>query len=90
MIIPLQDVLGLGGSARMNVPGRGEGNWCWRFQPDQLDPKVHDRLADLTAVYDRWNGEVPAKYDPAKPRVAEEPPIISRAGPVAPAAKPAG
>lgn len=29
-IIPLQDVLGLGGEARMNTPGRAEGNWRWR------------------------------------------------------------
>ena len=27
---PLQDLLNLGDEARMNQPGRTEGNWCWR------------------------------------------------------------
>ncbi len=59
-ILPLQDVLGLGSEARMNVPGRAEGNWAWRFPPGELNGEVRGRLADLTAVYDRWNGdEVP-------------------------------
>src|SRR5262249_14456555 len=29
-IAPLQDLLNLGSEARMNVPGRAEGNWSWR------------------------------------------------------------
>ena len=29
-IVPLQDVIGLDDSARMNVPGTAEGNWIWR------------------------------------------------------------
>ena len=36
-IVPLQDVLGLGSEARMNVPGRAEGNWGWRFRAGQFD-----------------------------------------------------
>jgi 4-alpha-glucanotransferase len=31
-VFPLQDVLGLDGSHRMNVPGTGDGNWTWRFE----------------------------------------------------------
>ena len=31
-IIPLQDVLGLGSEARMNLPSSKEGNWGWRFR----------------------------------------------------------
>jgi 4-alpha-glucanotransferase len=61
-IIPLQDLLGLDSVARMNIPGRGEGNWRWRFHFEQLDPLMVERLADLTAVYHRWNGEVPARF----------------------------
>jgi 4-alpha-glucanotransferase len=72
MIVPLQDVLGLDSTARMNVPGSAEGNWSWRFQASQLDPRVRHRLADLTAVYSRWNGEVPAEFCPLKAPVAEE------------------
>ena len=30
-VIPLQDVLGLDGSARMNTPGTHTGNWKWSF-----------------------------------------------------------
>lgn len=43
-ILPLQDVLGLGGRARMNMPGTvGGRNWRWRF-----------RDGDLTARHARW------------------------------------
>ena len=31
-MVQLQDVLGLGSEARMNVPGRASGNWAWRLQ----------------------------------------------------------
>ncbi len=36
-VLPLQDVLGLGNEARMNVPGRCEGNWRWRVESDALE-----------------------------------------------------
>jgi len=43
-LIPLQDVLGLGTEARMNVLSTAEGNWAWRYQPDDLTSEVRDRL----------------------------------------------
>ncbi len=52
-LIPLQDILGLGGEARMNVPGKAEGNWAWRYQPDALTTDVRDRLKTLTETYGR-------------------------------------
>ncbi|MHB1006291.1 MAG: 4-alpha-glucanotransferase [Chloroflexota bacterium] len=52
-IFPLQDVLGLGGEARMNFPGRSEGNWGWRVRVDQMAQGVAERLADLTGRYGR-------------------------------------
>jgi 4-alpha-glucanotransferase len=52
-IIPLQDVLGLGTEARMNLPGTVEGNWCWRFLPDMLTDQIKARLRELTAIYGR-------------------------------------
>jgi 4-alpha-glucanotransferase len=52
-VAPLQDVLALGEAARMNVPGTASGNWRWRYLPDQLTGSVLDRLAELTATYDR-------------------------------------
>lgn len=39
-IIPVQDALGLGGEARMNVPGQAEGNWDWRVTDSQLTDDV--------------------------------------------------
>jgi 4-alpha-glucanotransferase len=37
-IVPLQDVLGLGNEARMDLPGAVSGNWKWRYRPDALSP----------------------------------------------------
>jgi 4-alpha-glucanotransferase len=64
VIIPLQDILGLDSRARMNLPGKAEGNWRWRFRNEQVDRRVRDRLAELTAVYSRWNGTTPSALDP--------------------------
>jgi 4-alpha-glucanotransferase len=52
-VYPLQDVLGLGSTARMNVPGREEGNWSWRFQWNQLTPQVEQHLHRLTLEANR-------------------------------------
>ena len=35
-IIPLQDIMELGGEARMNTPGVAFGNWQWKFSWDEL------------------------------------------------------
>ena len=70
-IIPLQDILGLDSRARMNMPGKAEGNWRWRFRKGQIDQQARDRLAELTAVYSRWNGAIPEEPRPAvSPRKA--------------------
>ena len=47
-VVPLQDVMGLGSEARMNVPGVESGNWRWRFTWDMLTPKMKTRLRALT------------------------------------------
>jgi 4-alpha-glucanotransferase len=52
-IAPLQDVLGLGSEARMNLPNSNEGNWCWRYKPGALTKKLAARLRELTSVYGR-------------------------------------
>ena len=39
-IAPLQDLLNLGPEARMNVPGRPEGNWAWRFRDGALTDEL--------------------------------------------------
>ena len=53
-IMPLQDVLGLDNSARMNTPGTATGNWGWRYSdPDLLNQDLSDRLLEVTQVYSR-------------------------------------
>ena len=52
-IVPLQDVLGLGSAARMNVPSMEDGNWCWRFDGGLLRPELAIKLAALAEVSDR-------------------------------------
>jgi 4-alpha-glucanotransferase len=52
-IAPLQDVLNLGREARMNVPGRPEGNWQWRATPEMLSDAAFERLRDLTQASNR-------------------------------------
>jgi 4-alpha-glucanotransferase len=47
-IAPLQDLLNLGSEARMNVPGRADGNWRWRVREDMLSPDAFQWLRDLT------------------------------------------
>jgi 4-alpha-glucanotransferase len=52
-VVPLQDVLGLGSEARMNVPSFGDGNWTWRYLPGALRPELAEKLATLAEVTDR-------------------------------------
>ena len=52
-VVPLQDVIGLGSEARMNVPGRPWGNWRWRFRWEQLRPEAEERLEGLTRAANR-------------------------------------
>lgn len=47
-IVPLQDLLHLDSSARMNTPGTVTGNWAWQFAwssiPDSLALELHNKL----------------------------------------------
>jgi 4-alpha-glucanotransferase len=68
VIIPLQDVLGLGSAARMNLPGRPDGNWAWRFSAGDLSGELRRRLHLLTQV----SGRLPVA--PAPPELPMSPP----------------
>jgi 4-alpha-glucanotransferase len=46
-IAPMQDVLGLGTEARMNVPGKLGEYWTWRFRWEDLTPEIEQRMLDL-------------------------------------------
>jgi glucose-6-phosphate isomerase len=56
-VAPLQDLLNLGSEARMNVPGRPDGNWGWRCTEDMLRPDVFERLRRLTEKFKRLPGQ---------------------------------
>lgn len=47
-VFPVQDILGLGSEARMNVPGTKSGNWEWRLRPGELTDDSLLRLRSLT------------------------------------------
>ena len=54
---PLQDLLNLGNEARMNVPGRTDGNWRWRCTEEMLATRAFEWLHDLTNASGRSQGE---------------------------------
>lgn len=53
VMIPLQDILGLGSQARMNLPASQEGNWQWRYEADDLKEELSERLKHLAGLYVR-------------------------------------
>lgn len=54
-IIPMQDLLGLGNEARMNLPGSTDGNWYWQCSDGDFSDEIAERLADLVELYGREN-----------------------------------
>ncbi len=52
-VVPLQDVLGLGSEARLNIPSTHAGNYHWRYQAGSLKPELAEKLAALAEVTDR-------------------------------------
>jgi 4-alpha-glucanotransferase len=52
-VVPMQDFLGLGSEARMNLPGTVHGNWAWRMAPGAADGPLAARIADLVQIYER-------------------------------------
>lgn len=56
-LCPIQDLLDLGTQARMNYPGRPEGNWAWRLGPDALTVSLAEKLRDLNSECGRLGSE---------------------------------
>lgn len=52
-VLPMQDILALGGEHRMNVPGTTEGNWSWKFDWDMVEETCSLRLKNLNELYGR-------------------------------------
>ncbi len=56
-IAPVQDLLGLGSEARMNLPGTANQNWRWRWQAGALTEEIASRLRGLSTLYERCPGD---------------------------------
>jgi 4-alpha-glucanotransferase len=52
-IVPMQDLLGLGSEARMNVPATVENNWRWRMMGCHLNVKLAEKLREMNLMYGR-------------------------------------
>ena len=72
-IVPLQDVLDRGAEARMTLPGRGEGNWQWRFREGDLGPIPEGRLAEMTELFGRTRPRQDKEEEAATEALAEAP-----------------
>ncbi|OOB79201.1 MAG: 4-alpha-glucanotransferase [Epulopiscium sp. Nuni2H_MBin001] len=55
-IVQMQDLLGLGNEARMNLPSTLGGNWQWRVKAEDLSDELAKKLKDLTKLYGRDQG----------------------------------
>jgi 4-alpha-glucanotransferase len=57
VVVPMQDLLGLGSWARLNTPGVAKGNWRWKLLPGQIDPHVARMVRELAEVFGRLPGQ---------------------------------
>ena len=52
-VLPMQDLLGLGAAARMNLPGTATGNWRWRLAPRAASATLARRLRAMVEATGR-------------------------------------
>ena len=52
-VIPMQDYLGLGSEARINIPSTLGGNWVWRMKNGQFDEEMAGEILRVTKLYGR-------------------------------------
>ena len=53
VVLPFQDILGLGTDAKMNTPSQPTGNWTWRCRTEAFNEELSGRLRHLTYLYGR-------------------------------------
>ena len=53
VIIPIQDYLGLGSEARINIPSTLGNNWKWRLLKGEVSDELLNKVAELTRIYER-------------------------------------
>jgi 4-alpha-glucanotransferase len=54
-IIPVQDYLGLGSEARINIPSTVGSNWKWRMKKGALSSEIIEKMAGMAKMYGRYN-----------------------------------
>lgn len=64
-IVPLQDLLSLGSEARFNTPGRSQGNWNWRYRPEQLQALRDGSANYLHELAELYGRDRPAERESA-------------------------
>lgn len=52
-IIPIQDIMSLDSSSRLNTPGTQSNNWQWRYTDNMLEPYITNKLQSITELYGR-------------------------------------
>jgi 4-alpha-glucanotransferase len=57
-VVPMQDFLGLGSDARLNIPGTTMNNWRWRLQEEQLGSKLNESVMNWVQESSRQRGKV--------------------------------
>ncbi len=62
-VIPMQDLLSLDSSARFNTPGKSQGNWTWRYRPEQLQALQGGTAAYLRGLAELY-GRAPDQNEP--------------------------
>ncbi len=72
---PLQDLLNLGETSRMNVPGRASGNWRWRCPEDMLSLPAFEWLRDLTETSKRSGPAINPQVEPERTDLARAAPF---------------
>ena len=56
VIVPMWDLLAMGGEARINLPSTvSDKNWSWRFLPEEFSPSLARRLCEMIEKNDRKN-----------------------------------
>jgi len=63
-LIPMQDLLSLGSEARLNSPGKPEGNWRWRLKDGDMERMVAGGTAAYLAELAELTGREPQGTPP--------------------------
>ena len=66
-VIPMQDILSLGSEARLNTPGKPQGNWGWRLRDGDIERLITSGTAAYLSQMGQLYGRTPAPEPTAAP-----------------------